>query len=471
MAIDKSSLETENQADIDTLNWGSCTQSIFEAAYSANSLCTDRKATIACSANLPDLNTKTVPRGTIVYPEDIGVPIMAGSQAWKGIDGRTFRKDVPCTTYWGTGYNGQRNIGVTYNLCGTGQSATCFYPTRSQDCFITTLNQSSITKGAYHAGFLDTSGQLWMFGYGYQGRLGDGCTAGTACEYARQTSCGGTDWCCVTAGVNGTIGLKTDGTLWAWGWLYQGEGGGGCPAGLCFSVPTCMSHNWTDWASICWAPTGCNVTSIRSNGEMWNWGDNQYGMLGVGTASGPYLTPVQESCSATNWCMSTLDKGNLLAVKTDGTAWGAGWNFCGSLGVNNTVSKCSLVQEASGSTSWCQVTSACRSSTFLKTDGTIWATGENNALPINIGAGSTSSPVQEITSGTSWSYINSDQGAHWGLKTDGTLWAWGYNGDNMLGGGTAGIYYSSPIQEANSFTDWVNVKHGKSGAIAVRKTL
>lgn len=471
MAIDKSCLEAENQADIDALTSASSTQALFQAAQTANSLCTDRKATIEYACDLPDLSLEKTPAGTIIYADDIGVPVMAGSQEWKGIDGRTYRKDIPDRTYWGTGYNGQRNIGVTYNLCGTGQSAVCFYPTASQSCFISTLDTSSITKGTYHGGFLDKTGQLWMFGYAYEGRLGDGNTAASGYADARQTCSPTSDWCCVQAGVGATIALKTDGSYWAWGRLFGGERGDG-GSNACFSIPTNFDTGITDWTSICLSPISGSISSIRSNGTMWNWGCNSFGQIADGSSS-DRQTPVQEYCSATNWCMSSISKANLLAVKTDGTAWGAGRNLGGALGDGSSTQRCSPVQEASQSTSWCQVATGYSNSSFLKTDGTLWASGYNSMGPFNIGSGSgVSSPVQEITSSTTWCLIHSSNNptASWGIKTDGTLWGWGENGNNQIAQANAAVDYSSPVQETQSFTDWVNVKHGGSGAIGVRET-
>jgi hypothetical protein len=71
----------------------------------------------------------------------------------------------------------------------------------------------------------------------------------------------------------------------------------------------------------------------------------------------------------------------------------------------------------------------------LKTDGSLWAWGENKYYG-QIGDGTTtdrSTPVQVLTgvAAASAGYYHS-----LARKTDGSLWAWGYNGDGELGDGT-----------------------------------
>ena len=53
----------------------------------------------------------------------------------------------------------------------------------------------------------------------------------------------------------------------------------------------------------------------------------------------------------------------------------------------------------------------------------------------------------------------SDAGA--GLKTDGTIWAWGNNTNGALGQNNT-THYSSPVQ-VGSDTDWANVAGATNG--------
>ena len=81
-----------------------------------------------------------------------------------------------------------------------------------------------------------------------------------------------------------------------------------------------------------------------------------------------------------------------------------------------------------------------------KTDGTLWAMGENNKgqLGQNSPAPSDrSSPVQ--IPGTTWSSVSVSDEFMAALKTDGTLWSWGYGNQGRLAQNNK-TNYSSPVQ-------------------------
>ncbi len=69
---------------------------------------------------------------------------------------------------------------------------------------------------------LKTDGTLWAWGYNYYGQLGDGTKTDKSMPV--QT---GTGFTMISAGARYSIGLKTNGTLWAWGWNYYGQLGDG----------------------------------------------------------------------------------------------------------------------------------------------------------------------------------------------------------------------------------------------------
>ncbi len=125
----------------------------------------------------------------------------------------------------------------------------------------------------------------------------------------------------------------------------------------------------------------------------------------------------------------------VAAIKTDGTLWAWGDNIQGYLGQNNRTQYSSPVQIPG--TTWTKIGGLDQYGTFggIKTDGTLWAWGSNyvGKLGQNDGSnpGRRSSPVQ--IPGTNWSDIMiATQNAGMATKTDGTLWSWGDNSSGAL---------------------------------------
>ena len=110
-----------------------------------------------------------------------------------------------------------------------------------------------------------------------------------------------------------------------------------------------------------------------------------------------------------------------------------------------------------------------------KTDGTLWTWGSNGRGVLGLNDGSQySSPKQVHGDATTW---NKDEFlmSNWSvqaLKTDGTLWAWGDNGDGQLGQGSTtspAQYVSSPIQ-IGSGTDWNQIGGNKGNKLFGKDT-
>ena len=96
---------------------------------------------------------------------------------------------------------------------------------------------------------------------------------------------------------------------------------------------------------------------------------------------------------------------------------------------------------------------------FIKTDGTLWAWGDNEygALGLNGSANAHQSSPTQIP-GTTWDSINESNSTVRAIKTDGTLWAWGRNNYGQVGQNNR-TDYSSPVQ-VGSATDWVSGGQG-----------
>jgi alpha-tubulin suppressor-like RCC1 family protein len=152
-------------------------------------------------------------------------------------------------------------------------------------------------------------------------------------------------------------------------------------------------------------------------------------------------------------------------IKTDGTLWATGNNSRGQLGDLTAIDRSSPVQIGPDST-WKYVVGSkdvavagVPVSSFtiaIKTDGTLWATGNNQygQLAITGSSPNISSPVQ-IGSSTNWKQAACGDDHTLALKTNGTIWGWGRNNQGQVGDNTV-IDRSSPVQIGTK-TNWRQV--------------
>jgi len=203
--------------------------------------------------------------------------------------------------------------------------------------------------------------------------------------------------------------------------------------------------------------------------EVWMWGYNSEGMLGVpsiGTAS--RSSPVQ--VPGTTWTknVTLVDSERVMITKNDGTLWGWGRQQAGQLGQNDTNRRSSPVQIPG--TTWDKVNQGRTAVLATKTDGTLWAWGRNEVGELGQNQGTNayrSSPVQ-VGSDTTWAGMGQGSESNYAVKTDGTLWVWGPNHDGQLGlndqGDPPGLLTSrsSPVQ-LGSETTWSS-DHRKWGS-------
>ncbi|MDP6077895.1 MAG: fibronectin type III domain-containing protein [Acidimicrobiales bacterium] len=115
------------------------------------------------------------------------------------------------------------------------------------------------------------------------------------------------DWSAVAAGWEHTVGLKSDGTLWAWGSNSHGQLGDGTTVDK--TTPTQIGSA-TSWSAV--ATGRYHTVGLRSDGTLWAWGRNNYGQLGDGTNASKY-TPTQtiQAVTGTDWtAVFTLASGD-----------------------------------------------------------------------------------------------------------------------------------------------------------------
>ena len=322
----------------------------------------------------------------------------------------------------------------------------------------------SISSGCVHTVGLRQNGTLWAWGYNSLGRLGNNNTTNASSPVS--VVGGFTDWCQASAGGSHTAAIRQNGTLWAWGSNTTGTLGD-CTA-ISRSSPVSVVGGFTDWCQV--SAGHRHNLAVRTNGTLWAWGYNSSGRLGDGTCIDK-SSPVSVVGGFTDWCQASAGCSHSLAVRQDGTLWAWGANLAGALGTGNVIGRNSPVSVVGGFTDWCQASAGNAHSLAVRQDGTLWAWGCNNVGQLGDGTiTSRSSPVSVVGGFTDWCQASAAGTHSVAIRQNGTLWAWGCNVDGRLGNGTV-VSVSSPVSVVGGFTDWCQVSAGNFHTMAIRNNV
>ena len=317
---------------------------------------------------------------------------------------------------------------------------------------------SQLSMGNQGGAAIKTNGTLWTWGNRYV--RGDALAHFDSSTVIGEVYGGGTNWKQVSCNRGGFLGnpssynvliqnishmaaVKTDGTLWTWGYNQSGQLGTGDFTTRTTPVTTCLGG--TDWDYV---QCGQDMTwALKTNGTLYFWGtgaaeqgSNIPNTIVLWAPSSTNWNVTADTADASNWKQISLGNEHAVAVKDDGTLWAWGSNDDGRLGINlpeyapngfNIHNKSTPVEVYGGGTNWKQASAGIDYTLAVKTDGTLWAWGNNLWGQLGTGDSSSRSAPTQI-SGTNWVSCFATDGDtaparrfSMGMKTDGTLWMWG----------------------------------------------
>jgi alpha-tubulin suppressor-like RCC1 family protein len=298
---------------------------------------------------------------------------------------------------------------------------------------------------------------MWSWGRNTNGQLGDGTSRSSPAQIGALTT-----WSKVSAGGYFAAAIKTTGALWAWGNNAYGQLGRGNTTQ--YTSPVQVSGTWSKVSA-----GGTQTLGIYSNGTLWAWGDNAAGCLGLGDITDRSL-PTQVGLLTTWSKIETSATSHTIAIKTDGTLWAWGNNAYGQLGLGNTTSY-SSPKQVGALTTWATLAEGVTSCTLaIKTDGTLWAWGRNLNGKLGLGNTTNYSSPKQVGTLTTWATVAGGglyefYGFSLAIKTNGTLWSWGQSAVGQLGLGNT-TSYSSPKQ-VGALTAWSKVAAGSESVLAI----
>lgn len=377
---------------------------------------------------------------------------------------------------WLWGYGGVGQIGDASN-------STKLMPTKVYG--VQPFSSGSILKLAVGSGSAYTNGTMsavvrddgtvWTWGGGGSGQLGVNSTANY--NYPVQVlGQGGSGYLTnvvdVKIGAGHVIALKSDGTVWAWGFNNSGQIGNNVSGTNALTPVQVLVAAGTPLTGITSISAGLNHNfAIRgSDGSLWGWGLNTSGQLGDGTNVSK-LVATQVKGSDTGGFILNVSKVSAgsfhsVALKGDGTVWAWGANLQYLVGDGTNTTRYQPVQITSLSNNIAMdIRAASEHTAVLTASGTVkvWGAnyygqmniGEINRLtpvPLSASGGYDNSPISDISAGTNNSVMI--------RSSDGSVWSSGSNINGQIGDGsssTVAYTRTSPVQTKDlGGTDYIN---------------
>jgi alpha-tubulin suppressor-like RCC1 family protein len=272
-------------------------------------------------------------------------------------------------------------------------------------------------------------------------------------------------------GLGGATLLAPNGSLWVWGYT-----GTMFRKGTNTEVPIQLGSE-TDWSQI--AMGGWNNTfAIKTNGTLWGFGGYECETHGIPNPMKRYTKSTQPARigADTNWAQIRAGRGYNVALKTDGSLWAWGENDNGQVGDGTTNDFQPDITRITQDHDWKAIAIGddynVNYSFALKQNGTVWGWGPNFFdAPWNINRKSLDLTTRQIDPGTNWTAISFGYLDLFALKDDGTLWICDRNrieGRKNYWTSSAASDQSSIFTQLDQGHDWQRINGFGAGLIAVK---
>jgi alpha-tubulin suppressor-like RCC1 family protein len=298
------------------------------------------------------------------------------------------------------------------------------------------VSATAVAAGSGHSLAIGSNGRLYAWGFNGYGQLGDGTTTSSTTPVDVSLP-GGVSATAIAAGGDDSLAIGSDGKLYAWGLNDGGQ------VGMDTTTPfstTPVAVALPSGVTAVKIAAGYHNLALGSNGELYAWGDNAYGELGIGSTSTPNYTPKAVLLSAG---VTALAGGNhfSLAIEADGKAYAWGENDHDELGIGTTTpySTAPVGVSLPSGVNATTIAAGADHGLAMGSNGKLYAWGWNDtrdyATPVL-----TSLPGGAIATAIAAGYYHS-----LATGSDGTLYAWGQNFEGALGSGST-VSSATPVE-------------------------
>ena len=349
------------------------------------------------------------------------LPTLAACHNSCGGAGGCLVYSLPQERVWAWGSNDAGQLG--YSTPNANQTSAT--PTAVPGTFAIV----AIAAGRMHSLAITSLGRVVAWGGNADGQLGTGTATASVSPIATQM----TDAVAVAAGYKHSLAVKTNGTVWAWGkndWSQLAN-----VSVASSNVPLNVA-GLTDVRAV--AGGYFHSVALKGDGTVWSWGSNGNGVLGDGSTIPRNANPVQAK-GIVDAIAVAAGAYHTIALRADSTVWAWGSDIFGELGRGVRPAPCcafsSVPVRVVALTGIVAIAAAGYHSLALRSDGTVWAWGDNDFG--ELGDGTTMTRYAPVQVGGLPAIHSIAAGAIYSLALDrtGRVWVWGSNDAGELGNG------------------------------------
>jgi len=205
--------------------------------------------------------------------------------------------------------------------------------------------------------------------------------------------------------------IKSDGTYWNTGARSNTNP---------YSNETSNVAIWTqagsdsDWE---WITCGYLNFYAKKGGYLYAWGENSNGQLGLGDNTDRYNSGIYQ-VDSNSWTKVVPTQNSAIGLRTDGTIWATGDSLQGETGLGSETDVNTFTQIGTAD-NWTDISRTSQTTIALNSSGELWWWGLHSKFYYNNVANWTPS---KVNNDTDWVKIFSSTHTNYAVKSDGSIW-------------------------------------------------
>jgi alpha-tubulin suppressor-like RCC1 family protein len=343
-----------------------------------------------------------------------------------------------------------------------------------------------VSVGSNRVAAIKTDDSLWLWGDNYGQSLGTSADPLLLTLYSPTQVLTSGSWSVVSNRDNNTAAIKSDGTLWLWGWYLDGQIASAAPSTGIVNSPVQIMPGTNTWSKV--DAAGVNTAAIKSNGSLWVWGNNENGQIGINNVIGFIGSPQQVPAPGNNWKDVKVgvinDLNSVIALRgqdptatpspsaspspTPTPSYSLSPTPSPSVTLSATPTPSPTLSSSPTPTASPSASPTPSPTATISVGGfLLWGRNNNGQLGLN-NIINVSTPTQISNDTYNWIQIDAGYSSFGAIKYDGTLWVWGDNTFGQLAQNNI-LPQSIPVQ-VGGITYWFNISAGRSAFAGIENS-